>query len=122
MACVMDFTVDVHDDGSTRLLGDSPVICDSRGVSDASRWPTARLGITEKHASIEVTIVVNERKNSQCALEVGKFVAAGSRWAYQGCRETALRGGVAQEPGRDQVRCQRYSREEEKQRAEGRLR
>jgi hypothetical protein len=80
IALVMDCTVDVHDDTTMHLLGDSPMITDSKGLYDASRPPTARLAITEKRPSIEVTIV-NERMkaaernwtwtNSQQQINVG---------------------------------------------------
>ena len=119
MACVMDFTVDTRDDTTMHQLGDSPVITDSKDLYDASRSPTAGLGITEKRASIEVDRQ-RARESNRRQLEVGEFSAADSRWSHQGCRKTALRGGVAQEQACDQVCCQLHRRAEVDQRAEGR--
>ncbi len=62
--------MDVRDDSMMHLIGDNPVITDSKGLHDASRSPTAGLGITEKRTSIEVT-TVNERMK-----------AASSQWKW----------------------------------------
>ena len=63
MASILWPSIDLSADSTTRKLGASPVITDSKGLFDASRSASSGLGISEKRTAIEVKII-NERMDA----------------------------------------------------------